>query len=196
MPWTKMKGGVKAKFTVHSFCELPGAALRIWAFISVCEISVPFWRVLSIVQLNVHSRCFQYDIHPPSHTGFIHLKKMNIFSPLVITFLKAQYLDQRVEYFHRQLSWAQRANCFLCHPFIVCERIAKWWFQHFVVWGLLCRQPPISDRITSSCKREKPHFPRSGTDSIKHTQIFLSLLLCRCASKILDTFDTKRVNPG
>lgn len=165
-----------------------------------------FWQVLSIVQLNVHSRCFQYNIHPPSHTGFIYLKKMNIFSPLamtflflfflVMTFLKAQYLDQRVEYFHRQLSWAQCVNCFLCHHFIVCKQTAKWWFQHFVVWGLLCRQPPISDHRTSSCKREKPDFPRSGTDSIKHTQIFLYLLLCRCSSKILDTYNTKRVNPG
>lgn len=107
MPWTlKWKEASRPNSPVNGFCELSGAVLRIWAFISVCEISVHFWRVLSIVQLNVHSRCFQYDIHPPSHTGFIHLKKMNIFSPLVITFLKAQYLDQRVEYFHRQLSWA------------------------------------------------------------------------------------------
>lgn len=39
----------------------------------------------------------------------MYLKKMNIFNPLVITFLKAQYLDQRVEHFHRQLLWAQCA---------------------------------------------------------------------------------------
>lgn len=38
----KMKGGIKAKFTVNGFCELSGAVLRIWAFISVCEISVHF----------------------------------------------------------------------------------------------------------------------------------------------------------